>query len=620
MANSLPTRLFEVSDSFCSEGEYLVCGILRDHSALSQLASFPKYCAVSHVWGSTIPIKVRSVPWKVPMTSEAKLQRILESCRRLGYTYVWIDTLCINQDDPADSASEMVRMEGYYGNAAATIVFGEKHEEFASKWAKLSHVLDTWQADPSGKLDLTLRVVWNGLGAIDEVMSDGWFWRVWTLQEAVVPLASESSKLLTSEGVQMHLDTLCKLVDWTIKVLALGKLDQDCGEARYNWVHPRQGVVYDRGWCNMLQHLTVALEYKRKTIHPLQILNITRDRECSRAADRLRGAYALVDERWEVGNDEVNEEVRRTHGLDKPETYELTFHVLWQKTVAKYIENRAYDCAPLLTMRVTQFPRRTWDCAPQLPPKKRGGGEWNLETWLTWKGVSKEAYEDWGFSIVQSATGGAQVELGKCTNTTVAITSNGELCLVTSAIEDIESVSTETAFGDGSGERGELFATLIAITNPNEVTYNVSSVVHILMKAADLALGYRDKDEEDDRYHAAAKGALEQGDVRRALEYMCFLTYRDANAFSSALREVFVGWDRWVVSLRDRRAFLVWFPFRDDVERLRRCSLIWTQRGHNDYAVLAEPVGIEGDHCYRKVGIAFVNCANEGEEIEVTFV
>lgn len=49
------------------------------------------------------------------------LQDAIILTRRLGYQYLWIDALCIIQDDIDDKSREMSKMQAYYRNAALTI-------------------------------------------------------------------------------------------------------------------------------------------------------------------------------------------------------------------------------------------------------------------------------------------------------------------------------------------------------------------------------------------------------------------------------------------------------------------------------------------------------------------
>ena len=356
----------------------MVYGIQRSTEYLSRLSPPPKYCTVSYVWGETKDIDVESVDWKVPITSEEKLHFMLDACARQGFTYVWCDLLCIRQGsadrDPRvkeDQHVELVKMQQYYANSSATIVLGQHYKTFASRWSKVAPVLRIWAADRAATKSETLRAVWDCLGDIDSVIHDShesWFWRVWTLQEAVVP---RQATLMTTDGTEMNLPLFCDLIDWTYSALGTETLNTNCGNKRYDWIHPGQGVVNDRGWWVVSDNLKAAMSFRNSPMHPMQLLNITRFRRCFRPVDRLRGAYAMIDKAWQVDPDEAERQAdAESNGMSRDEKERRLFEITWEKTVDKYIERDNPDLAPLLTMRIRDTPRRTW-----------GIGEVQLQSW-----------------------------------------------------------------------------------------------------------------------------------------------------------------------------------------------------------------------------------------------
>ncbi|KAF1837432.1 HET-domain-containing protein [Decorospora gaudefroyi] len=102
----------------------------RPRVRLCDVADLPKpvtYVTLSHCWG-----KQRF--YVLNETTEGELRVGIESCklsrshqqsieltRRLGFRYIWIDSLCIIQDSPDDWASESVRMMTIYSNSYLTI-------------------------------------------------------------------------------------------------------------------------------------------------------------------------------------------------------------------------------------------------------------------------------------------------------------------------------------------------------------------------------------------------------------------------------------------------------------------------------------------------------------------
>lgn len=86
-----------------------------------------RYCALSHCWGPVPIIKTekanydehcKAIPWE--LLSKTFREAILTT-RQLGFRYIWIDSLCIKQDDGADWAAEAATMCDVYQNAILTI-------------------------------------------------------------------------------------------------------------------------------------------------------------------------------------------------------------------------------------------------------------------------------------------------------------------------------------------------------------------------------------------------------------------------------------------------------------------------------------------------------------------
>jgi hypothetical protein len=88
-----------------------------------------RYLALSHCWGLTMPDTARTVTATLEkhkvFIQEADLSRTFRDfigiARRLGIQHVWIDSLCIIQDDGADWEKEASQMASVYSNAYLTI-------------------------------------------------------------------------------------------------------------------------------------------------------------------------------------------------------------------------------------------------------------------------------------------------------------------------------------------------------------------------------------------------------------------------------------------------------------------------------------------------------------------
>ncbi|KAH9228319.1 hypothetical protein K456DRAFT_1753763 [Colletotrichum gloeosporioides 23] len=113
--NALPTRVLNVGsedrEPFLFEGNGLK----------------GSYCILSYCWGLpgnaiTTTHNFSQRTQSIPLASLPTLLReAIRATRSLGYEYIWIDALCIIQDDPDDWAREAVRVHERYSQADLTI-------------------------------------------------------------------------------------------------------------------------------------------------------------------------------------------------------------------------------------------------------------------------------------------------------------------------------------------------------------------------------------------------------------------------------------------------------------------------------------------------------------------
>jgi Heterokaryon incompatibility protein (HET) len=90
-------------------------------------SSFVDYIALSHCWGKKVSItttketkrqRLRSIDWD---DLPPLFQDTIVIAHRLGVKYIWIDALCILQDDKADWEQEASQMASVYADAYATV-------------------------------------------------------------------------------------------------------------------------------------------------------------------------------------------------------------------------------------------------------------------------------------------------------------------------------------------------------------------------------------------------------------------------------------------------------------------------------------------------------------------
>ncbi|KAF1962230.1 HET-domain-containing protein, partial [Byssothecium circinans] len=99
----------------------------------SQVVSAPDdcmYAALSYVWGPATQV-MNKKDVRTTLTSPGGMDHLpipqtirdsMEFCKAIGYTYLWVDALCIEQDEPGDLGSQIAAMDQVYSDASFTIV------------------------------------------------------------------------------------------------------------------------------------------------------------------------------------------------------------------------------------------------------------------------------------------------------------------------------------------------------------------------------------------------------------------------------------------------------------------------------------------------------------------
>lgn len=115
----LPTRVLSISATPSSISVNLVEGN----------GMRARYCALSHCWGSTAPLPLRTTRQNllehlidIPLVQLPRtFHEAILFTHGLGIQYIWIDSLCIVQDDAADWDAEAGKMHLVYRNAALVV-------------------------------------------------------------------------------------------------------------------------------------------------------------------------------------------------------------------------------------------------------------------------------------------------------------------------------------------------------------------------------------------------------------------------------------------------------------------------------------------------------------------
>lgn len=117
MTGKLPTRLLDVGSN---EGDLCLC-------LSSNLDQDIKYFTLSHCWGSKpfltlTKSNIKPFYSKIPFYLLSKTFRdAITATRRLGFRYLWIDSLCIIQGDHEDWSKEAATMGTVYANSTLNL-------------------------------------------------------------------------------------------------------------------------------------------------------------------------------------------------------------------------------------------------------------------------------------------------------------------------------------------------------------------------------------------------------------------------------------------------------------------------------------------------------------------
>lgn len=116
---TLPTRLLDVGDAAAPDGLRLVLG--------EELGAKTPYLTLSYCWGRTKPVVLMNALLPAfrasitTLTLPKTIQEAVDITRRLGYRFLWVDSLCIIQDSKEDWKREAARMDQVYFYSTLTI-------------------------------------------------------------------------------------------------------------------------------------------------------------------------------------------------------------------------------------------------------------------------------------------------------------------------------------------------------------------------------------------------------------------------------------------------------------------------------------------------------------------
>jgi hypothetical protein len=173
-------------------GNFAIRAIDVQNRCITSIDISSQYVALSYVWGGKeVPqLKLQESTFRRLSSSgglkggdiPTTISDSIRVCQILRRRYLWVDALCIMQDDPGEQASQIREMHKIYADAEFTIVAAGGPDS----WAGLPRV--SKREILQHKETLQERVVPGSLAASlptfqKSIMDSSWSTRAWTLQE-----------------------------------------------------------------------------------------------------------------------------------------------------------------------------------------------------------------------------------------------------------------------------------------------------------------------------------------------------------------------------------------------------------------------------------------------------
>lgn len=184
----------------------------------------PTYVAISYAWGEPSAVGHFVDPNGVE-TSLGYSQVVLDIISTLvppGDTlYLWIDAVCINQEDPDERASQVAIMGDIYRQAQQVIVFLGTADDASTRAMDLLQltrgfmqangaVLPALRVEDFEKRSLGAGIPPDFWSDVAQLLCRPWFTTCWVVQE--VALAQDVMVVCGRHAVKW--DELCKLCEW----------------------------------------------------------------------------------------------------------------------------------------------------------------------------------------------------------------------------------------------------------------------------------------------------------------------------------------------------------------------------------------------------------------------
>ena len=223
---SLPKGYIRLLTIQSGDGDTTICHLETYPQCIA-----PRYDAVSYCWGDDVTpgtIQVNGYVLQIRKGLLAFLKASLD--RRPPLRPLWIDVICLNQDDGAEKADQIPLMDQIYKNASRTIVWlGEPEENTFQTLIFMKTVIRFAEEHDDMTFISSEHSFPQEWEAVRRYMRRAWFKRLWVMQEAV--LSKNIEILCHAQHINVILwEELLRFVDTLKKHNGYSNLIRDLSE------------------------------------------------------------------------------------------------------------------------------------------------------------------------------------------------------------------------------------------------------------------------------------------------------------------------------------------------------------------------------------------------------